>query len=41
MNISYNENKISQGKENLRQKLKDDKKIRADVEKDLKGYLGL
>ena len=39
--FSYKENKIAQGKENLRQKLKDDKKIRADVEKDIKGYLGL
>jgi len=39
--FSYKESKIAQGKENLRQKLKDDKKIRADVEKDIKGYLGL
>ena len=39
--FSYKDSKIAQGKENLRQKLKDDKKIRADIEKDIKGYLGL
>ena len=39
--FSYKDGKIAQGKENLRQKLKDDKKLRADIEKDIKGYLGL
>ena len=39
--FSYKKNKVAQGKENLRQKLKDDKKLRADIEKDIKGYLGL
>ena len=39
--FSYKENKIAQGKENLRQKLKDDKKLRAEIENAIKGYLGL
>ena len=39
--FSYKDSKIAQGRENLRQKLKDDKKLRADIEKDIKGYLGL
>ena len=39
--FSYKEEKISQGKENLRQKLKDDLKLRENIETDIKGYLGL
>ncbi len=38
--FSYKENKIAQGKENLRQKLKDDDKLRKSLESDIKGYLG-
>ena len=38
--FSYKENKIAQGKENLRQKLKDDEKLRKALESDIKGYLG-
>jgi len=38
--FSYKENKIAQGKENLRQKLKDDDKLRKELESDIKGYLG-
>jgi len=39
--FSYKEQKISQGKENLRQKLKEDLKLRENIETDIKGYLGL
>ena len=39
--FSYKENKVAQGKENLRQKLKEDKKLRSELENDIKGYLGL
>ena len=39
--FSYKDSKIAQGRENLRQKLKDDKKLRSNIEKDIKGYLGL
>jgi len=39
--FSYKEEKISQGKENLRQKLKEDLKLRENIETDIKGYLGL
>ena len=38
--FSYKESKIAQGKENLRQKLKDDDKLRKSLESDIKGYLG-
>ena len=39
--FSYNDEKIAQGKENLRSKLKEDKKLRKNLENDLKGYLGM
>ena len=39
--FSYQKDKIAQGKENLRQKLKDDNKLRSNIEMDIKGYLGL
>ena len=39
--FSYNNEKISQGKENLRMKLKDDTKLKTTIEKDLAGYMGL
>ncbi len=39
--FSYKDQKISQGRENLRQKLKDDLKLRADIETDINGYLGV
>tara|TARA_B110000116_G_scaffold272262_1_gene296095 strand:+ start:895 stop:1896 length:1002 start_codon:yes stop_codon:yes gene_type:complete len=39
--FSYKKDKISQGKENLRQKLKDDPKLKDKIEADIKGYLGL
>ena len=39
--FSYKEQKISQGRENLRQKLKDDNKMRKSIESDIKGYLGI
>jgi recombination protein RecA len=39
--FSYKKDKISQGKENLRQKLKEDLKLRESIETDIKGYLGL
>ena len=39
--FSYNDAKIAQGKENLRSKLKEDKKLRKNLENDLKGYLGM
>ena len=39
--FSYKENKIAQGKENLRQKLKEDDKLKKSIESDVKGYLGL
>ena len=39
--FSYKEEKISQGRENLRQKLKDDNKMRKSIESDIKGYLGI
>ena len=39
--FSYKEDKISQGKENLRQKLKEDSKLKKNIQSDVKGYLGL
>ena len=39
--FSYNDAKIAQGKENLRSKLKEDKKLRKNLENDLKGYIGM
>ena len=39
--FSYKEDKIAQGKENLRQKLKEDDKLKRSIESDVKGYLGL
>ena len=39
--FSYKKDKISQGKENLRQKLKEDLKLRESIETDIKGYLGI
>ena len=39
--FSYANQKIAQGKENLRMKLKDDMDLRSNIENDLKGYLGL
>ena len=39
--FSYKEDKIAQGKENLRQKLKEDDKLKKSIESDVKGYLGL
>ena len=39
--FSYKKDKISQGKENLRQKLKDDSKLKEKIEADIKGYLGI
>ena len=39
--FSYKDTKISQGRENLRQKLKEDPKLRKSIESDVKGYLGL
>ena len=39
--FSYKEDKIAQGKENLRQKLKEDDKLKKSIQSDVKGYLGL
>jgi len=39
--FSYKEQKISQGRENLRQKLKEDLKLRSDIETDINGFLGI
>ena len=39
--FSYKEDKIAQGKENLRQKLKEDAKLKKAIQKDVMGYLGL
>ena len=39
--FSYKEAKIAQGKENLRQKLKEDEKLKNNIESDVRGYLGL
>ena len=39
--FSYADQKIAQGKENLRMKLKDDIDLRDNIENDIKGYLGL
>ena len=39
--FSYKEDKIAQGKENLRQKLKEDEKLKTSIESDVMGYLGL
>jgi recombination protein RecA len=39
--FSYKDAKISQGKENLRQKLKEDEKLKNNIESDVRGYLGL
>ena len=39
--FSYKEKKISQGRENLRQKLKEDLKLRSEIESDINGYLGI
>ena len=39
--FSYKEDKIGQGKENLRQKLKEDEKLKTSIESDVMGYLGL
>ena len=39
--FSYKEDKIAQGKENLRQKLKDDTKLKKAIQKDVMGYLGI
>ena len=39
--FSYKEDKIAQGKENLRQKLKEDTKLKKAIQKDVMGYLGL
>ena len=39
--FSYADQKIAQGKENLRMKLKDDMDLRGNIENDIKGYLGL
>ena len=39
--FSYKEQKISQGRENLRQKLKEDLKLRSEIETDINGFLGI
>ena len=39
--FSYKEDKIAQGKENLRQKLKENDKLKKSIQSDVKGYLGL
>jgi len=39
--FSLKEAKIAQGKENLRQKLKEDSKLKKNIQSDVKGYLGL
>tara|TARA_Y100001970_G_C14141997_1_gene807671 strand:+ start:70 stop:1059 length:990 start_codon:yes stop_codon:yes gene_type:complete len=38
---SYKGEKISQGRENLRLKLKEDKKLLNEIEKEVKGYIGM
>ena len=38
---SYKGEKISQGRENLRLKLKEDKKLLKEIEKEVKGYIGM
>jgi len=39
--FSYKDAKISQGKENLRRKLKEDEKLKNNIQSDVRGYLGL
>ena len=39
--FSYKDAKISQGKENLRRKLKADEKLKNNIQSDVRGYLGL
>ena len=39
--FSYKDAKISQGKENLRRKLKEDEKFKNNIQSDVRGYLGL
>jgi len=39
--FSYNNEKIAQGRENFRLKLKENSKLKEKIEKDVKGYLGI
>ena len=39
--FSYNNEKIAQGRENFRLKLKENSKLKENIEKDVKGYLGI
>ena len=39
--FSYNNEKIAQGRENFRLKLKENNKLKENIEKDVKGYLGI
>ena len=39
--FSYKNEKVAQGRENFRMKLKENKDLKINLEKDVKGYLGL
>ena len=39
--FSYNNEKVAQGRENFRMKLKENDKLKANIENDVKGYLGI
>ena len=39
--FSYNNEKVAQGRENFRLKLKENNKLKENIEKDVKGYLGI